>query len=173
MLDYIKKLFSFPRNFEDQKSSDYGGYKFTAIFYLLTSLCIFGVIYKKWNLAVYSKEKILFYITLANCIGFGISSIIFYRYSKSVKKTSTVSEIQKIKLSAYYAFGLIVGIPYMLMTAWLFLNRDYPGGAVLLAIYSSSCLVIYFYDWKTFLKYSSSFALSATIFALANITTYF
>lgn len=157
MIKYIKKLFKLPTNFKEQKINDSRGLKIVSFCFFITTILFIAILSKNWNSGAYSNKKVLFYISLLNTIGHALTFFVSYQLFKNANNATAMSDLRKIKISSYYVFGLLVGIPYMLMSAWLFFNQDYSEMALLLVIYFMASLVIYFYDWKTFLKNSISF----------------
>jgi hypothetical protein len=152
MIKQFKKIFVIPTNFEDQKTYDSKGYKNSAIFFLITALLLLFTTVRHWSVKAFTDERSLFYIIFLNILGFVISADLTYRFSKHVKFLKTFSDLKKIKLTFYFIFTVIIGVPYILMALWLFFEHDYLSTAALVLIFLAALFVIYFYDWRNFLK---------------------
>lgn len=152
MKEQIKKLFSLPTDLEEQKASDSRGYKIVSVCFTILLVYLIFVMVINWNLKSYTQHMGLFYITLLNSIGFAIFSIAIYQLSFKAKISNTFDDVKRIKLISYFLFIAVVGVPYVLMTTYLFFDHDYFGGVLLSLIFLGAVLVNYFTDWRPFLK---------------------
>lgn len=161
MKKLIKLFFRDPLNRDELLASESLGFRFVNLVFFLTSSLIFFVIFWKTNLAFFYKNLNLGFLLTLNGISHLAFSIIAHNYSRKVIKTDSVFVLEKVKKSFWKWYLLVIGVPYLSLTFWLYVDHDISSALEMLLIFIGTLIFAYFVDWKKFIiskiKYSDFF----------------
>jgi hypothetical protein len=139
-------------DYDELKLKETRALKFIAYYFLMTSFWLAYILIYKWSSLSIEKNKFLFFIHVCNLIGFFFCSIYSFVLVSRIKLIKLLVDLEKIKKGYYRSYLLFVGIPFLSMTLWLFLNHDLPSSLLLFTIFFLSAIALVF-DWREFLSF--------------------
>lgn len=147
-----------PNNRCEMLESESLGFRFVNIVFLLSSIFIFFVLFRKLDLSVFSRYLGLGLLLTVNGITYLIFSKLAHKYSKDVLKITSLLDLEKIKKSFYYHYLLVIGIPYLGLTFWIYLYHDTSFSLEMFSIFVVTLTLMYFVDWKRFIKLKNKYS---------------